>query len=155
MKKRSIKENIIAAVAKRMVVTIDEAPNIVEMEKPLSEAKVAFVTTSGPHLKWEEPFNIKGDHTFRMIPGDSEIQDIMITHDHYDHKPADQDLNCVFPLQMLHELVEQGRIGSVAPRHFGLMGYIPRTDLLMEKTAPEIARQLVEDEVDLVLLSPG
>lgn len=155
MKKRSLKENIIAAVAKRMVVTIDEAPRIVELAKPLSECKVAFITTSGPHLKWDEPFNVKGDHTCRMIPGDARTEDIMITHDHYDHKDADQDLNCVFPLEMLHKLVEQDRIGSVAPHHYGLMGYIPKVHLLRQETAPAIAKQLVEDQVDLALLSPG
>lgn len=155
MKKRSLKENIISKIAERMVVTIEEPPAFVEMEKDLSQAKVAFVTTSGVHLKKDQPFNVKGDHTFRMIPGNAESTEIMITHDHYDHKAADQDLNCVFPLKMLQEMEKEGRIGSVAPRHYGLMGYIPRTDLLQKEIAPEIAKQLKEDEVDLVLLSPG
>ncbi|NKZ29009.1 D-proline reductase (dithiol) PrdB [Facklamia miroungae] len=155
MKKRSIKENIIAAMAKRMVVTIEEPPQIVELTKPLSKCNVAFITTAGAHLKVDQPFNIKGDHTYRVIPGKSKKADIMITHDHYDHGPADQDLNCVFPLEMLQEMADQGRIGSVAPRHYGLMGYIPKVNLLMNETAPEIAGQLVADQVDLALLSPG
>lgn len=155
MKKRGLKENIISLMAERMVLTIDEEPAFVKMTKPLNKAKVAFITTSGPHLKTDKPFNTKGDYTYRMIPGDTPLEDIMITHDHYDHKPADQDLNCVFPLQMLHMMAEKGRIGSVAPRHYGLMGYIPDTDSLINKSAPEIASQLVEDGVDLALLSPG
>ncbi len=155
MKKRSLKENIISKIAERMVVTIEEPPAFVKMEKELSQAKVGFVTTSGVHLKTDLPFNVKGDHTFRMIPGKATFNEIMITHDHYDHKAADQDLNCVFPLEMLQEMEKEGRIGAVAPRHYGLMGYIPRTDLLQKETAPQIARQLKEDGVDLVLLSPG
>ena len=155
MKKRSFKEKIIAKGAERMVMTIDEAPANVTLEKPLEQCKVAFITTSGPHLKTDPPFNVKGDHTYRMIPGASQPSDIMITHDHYNHKPADQDLNCVFPLALLKDLAQEGVIGEVGPRHFGLMGYIPRTDLLMNETAPAIARQLKEDGVDLALLSPG
>lgn len=155
MKKRNLREKIIGKIAERMVVTIDEAPAHIEMEKNLSQAKVAFVTTSGVHLRSDKPFNVKGDHTFRMIPGAADVNEITITHDHYDHKDADEDLNCVFPLEMLQQMQKEGRIGSVAPRHYGLMGYIPRTDLLRNETAPEIARQLKEDGVDLVLLSPG
>lgn len=155
MKKRSLKENIISKIAERMVVTIEEPPANVTMTNELSEAKVAFVTTSGVHLKSDSPFNIKGDHTFRVIPGTATSKEITITHDHYNHKAADQDLNCVFPLEMLQIMEKEGRIGSVAPRHYGLMGYITRTDLLQAETAPEIARQLKEDKVDLVLMSPG
>lgn len=155
MKKRSFKEKIIAKGAERMVMNIEEAPANVTLDKPLEACRVAFITTSGPHLKSDPPFDVKGDHTYRMIPGTSQPEDIMITHDHYDHQPADQDLNCVFPLALLRELAQEGVIGEVAPRHFGLMGYIPRTDLLMNETAPEMARQLKEDGVDLVLLSPG
>ncbi|EPH12636.1 hypothetical protein HMPREF9260_00560 [Facklamia hominis ACS-120-V-Sch10] len=155
MKKRSFKEKIIAKGAERMVMTLEEPPNIVDLTKPIQDCKVAFVTTAGVHLKSDPPFNVKGDHTYRMIPGTATPDLLTITHDHYDHKAADQDLNVVFPLDLLRHYAQEGRIGSVAPRNFGLMGYIPRTDLLINEVAPEIARQLVEDQVDVCLMSPG
>ncbi|MGH7569463.1 MAG: glycine/sarcosine/betaine reductase selenoprotein B family protein [Gemmatimonadales bacterium] len=126
----------------------------------LPEASVALVTSAGVHLNGDSPFdmaNPEGDATFRVIPGDAALRDLTITHDYYDHRAADRDLNCVFPLERLHELARAGRIGRVAPRHIGTMGHILGAEerRLVAETAPAIARLLVQDEVDYVLATPG
>ena len=51
-------------------------------------------------------------------------------------------------------LAQEGVIGSVAPRHFSLMGSIAAPGRLIAETAPEVARMLLEDQVDAVLLTP-
>jgi D-proline reductase (dithiol) PrdB len=124
------------------------------------EASVALVTSAGVHLKHDRPFdmtNPEGDASFRVIPGDTAARDLTITHDYYDHRAADRDLNCVFPLERLHELAAAGRIGRVAPRHIGTMGHILGTEerRLVTETAPAIAQSLVDDGVDYVLAAPG
>ena len=129
-------------------------------KKELSECKVALVTTAGVHLKGQIAFNMddeEGDYTFREVPSAVKIDDIMITHKYYDHSDADRDINIVFPIERLRELSDTGEIKSVAPRHFGVMGYIVGSKLkqLIEKTAPDIARNLREDGVDIALLTPG
>lgn len=154
-KKRGIIEKAWGKIAERMVRTVDEAPAIAEVKKPLSESKVAFITTAGVHLKTEEPFNTDGDYSYRMIPGDAKEEELMITHTHYDHEDADQDLNVVFPLGLMREFADRGIIGSVAPRHYGLMGYMPQVNRLRTGSAPEMAEALAEDGVDICLLSPG
>jgi D-proline reductase (dithiol) PrdB len=127
---------------------------------PLSKASIALVTSAGVHLTGDRPFDMakaEGDASFRLIPGDTPLRDLRITHDYYDHGAADRDLNCVFPLERLRELAQAGRIGSVALRHIGTMGHILGAEerRLVSETAPAIARLLVEDGVDYVLGSPG
>ncbi|MBI2401489.1 MAG: hypothetical protein HYV20_01865 [Gemmatimonadetes bacterium] len=127
---------------------------------PLPEACVALVTSAGVHLKSDRPFDMtdpEGDASFRVIPGDAPPGSVMITHDYYDHRAADRDLNCVFPLERLRELAMAGKIGRVAPRHIGTMGHIlgAHEQRLLQDTAPAIARLLVDDGVDYVLAALG
>ncbi|MGH7614404.1 MAG: glycine/sarcosine/betaine reductase selenoprotein B family protein [Gemmatimonadales bacterium] len=127
---------------------------------PLPQATIAVITSAGVHLKGDRPFdmaNPDGDASFRVIPGDTALRDLTITHDYYDHRAADRDLNCVFPLERLRELARAGRIGGVAPRHVGTMGHILGAEerRLVTETAPAIAGLLVEDGADYVLATPG
>ncbi len=127
---------------------------------PLAEASIALVTSAGVHLKRDQPFemeNPEGDASFRVIPGDTALRDLTITHDYYDHRAADRDLNCVFPLERLRELAAAGKIGRVAPRHIGTMGHILGAEerRLVSAAAPAIAKLLVEDGIDYVVAAPG
>ncbi len=127
---------------------------------PLREASIVLVTSAGVHLKHDAPFDMEnpdGDASFRVIPGNASLRDLTITHDYYDHRAADRDLNCVFPLDRLRELARAGKIGRVAPRHVGTMGHIlgPEERRLVAETAPAIARLFVADGVDYVLATPG
>ncbi len=127
---------------------------------PLAEASIALVTSAGVHLKDDQPFDMEnpaGDASFRVIPGDTALCDLTITHDYYDHRAADRDVNCVFPLERLREFAAAERIGRVAPRHIGTMGHILGTEerRLVTETAPAVARLLVDDGVDYVVAAPG
>lgn len=130
----------------------DFAPKI---DKPLSECRVGIVATVGLHQKTDPPFIITGDPSYRVIPGDIDYSDLMITHVRYPNQAAHKDLDCVYPLETLRELAAEGIIGSVAPRNFSLMGHIPRVDVLIQNSAEEIAESLSNDDVDIAILSPG
>lgn len=151
----NLKQRIIGKIAEFMVKGTSEPPSIARAYKPPADSKVGFITTAGVHKKSDKPFNTKGDHTFRIIPGDISFSELTITHDHYDKEEALKDINCVFPLEILRGLKDEGYIGEVAPRNFGLMGYIPEVKYLIEETAPAIADMLEEDGVDIALFSPG
>lgn len=130
------------------------------VRKPVAESRIGLVTTAGVHLKSHEPFNMDdpdGDPSFRVIPADVQNRDLTITHKYYDHSAADRDLNVVLPLDRLRELVEQHRIGGIAPFAYGFMGHIdgPHVKTLIEKTAPEVARRLKADRADAVILTPA
>ena len=121
----------------------------------LRDAVFALVTTAGVHLREQEPFALEGDNTWRVIPGDVRSSDLMVTHAHYDHRHADEDINCVFPIDRLRELAADGVINGTSDKHLGFMGYSQRLRDLYERAAPEMARVVVRSQADAVLLTAG
>ena len=73
----------------------------------------------------------------------------------YPNQAAHKDLDCVFPLKTLRSMAEKGIIGEVSPVNISWMGHVPRVDVLIEVTAKQIAETFEENNVDVVLLSPG
>ncbi len=131
-----------------------------ELKKPLSQCKVSFVTTGGLHKKSDEPFNMQdpdGDPQYRAFPNDIKQQSLQITHDYFDHKDADKDINILLPFDSLHKLVKKGRIGSLAKSFYSFMGHIQghHLETLQQRTAVEIANKLKEEGVDVVVLAPA
>ena len=128
------------------------------LTKPLAACSVALITTAGAHLKTQPPHDLLshfGDTSFREIPGDTRAADLAVDHSHYDTTDANADPNIVLPIDRLHELATAGIIGSVAPLHFGFMGFIPDGRLLRDSTAPIVAERLVAQHTDAVLITPG
>ena len=128
--------------------------------KPISTSKIALVTTAGVHHRYQKPFDMhepSGDPSFRRIDTKTIEEDFRITHDYYDHRDADKDLNIVFPVTRLKEMATAGIIGSVAERHYSFMGHITGSHIeeLIEKSAPETAASFLHNHVDAVLLTPG
>jgi D-proline reductase (dithiol) PrdB len=128
--------------------------------KPLSDCRVALVTTSGVHHKNQQPFDMadsEGDPSFREIEGATIGDGYLITHDYYDHSDAEQDLNIIFPLDRLRELQDEGIIGDLASRHYSLMGHIDGRHIatLIGRSAREIIDKLRRQAVDVVLLTPA
>jgi D-proline reductase (dithiol) PrdB len=128
--------------------------------RPLRASRVALVTTGGVHLPDQPPFdmdNPDGDATFRPIPATIDLAHLVITHKYYDHRNAGRDPNIIFPLDHLHDLARRGIIGGVAARHFGFMGHIdgPVIEHLTTRSAPEVARSLLADGVNVVVLTPA
>ncbi len=108
--------------------------------RDLKDTVFALVTTAGVHLRDQEPFDPAGDNSWRLIPGGVETGQLMVTHEHYDHRDADADINVVFPIDRLRELAAEGIIGGVSDKHLGFMGYTQQFRDLYERAAPEIAR---------------
>lgn len=139
-------------------ITHDESP-FAPLNKPLSQCRVALVTTGGVHLRNQVPFDMidpEGDPSFREIPATSEQKDLTITHNYYDHSDADKDINIVLPIMRLREMADTGEIESVNTRHFSFMGHIigPHINTLVHETAPQVAAMLKDDQVDIVILTP-
>lgn len=125
---------------------------------PLSQARVAFVTTAGAHLVDQPAFDIRdpaGDPRYRVFPSTTPLSEIVLTHSGYDTRRASIDKNVVVPLDHLRAYVREGRIGSLSSMVVSFMGYIANPEPLVQETAPDVARQLLDDAVDLVLLAPA
>ena len=123
--------------------------------RELRETVFALVSTAGVHLRDQEPFNLEGDNSWRLIPGDVRASDLMVTHAHYDHRHADEDINCVFPIDRLRELAAEGIISDTGDKHLGFMGYSQQLRDLYERAAPEMAKLIERSRADAVLLTAG
>ena len=127
----------------------------VKPKKSLDRSRLALVTTGGVHLPDQPRFDIDdpaGDCSYREIP--TTANDLTWTHAY--HRPEESsDLDAVFPLQTLRILVREGLVGGLSARHFSFMGAIHDPTPLVVSTAPEVAGNLVEDQVDVVLLTPS
>ena len=130
-------------------------PPFVRPGKPLEESRLALVSTGGVHLPSQPRFDIDdplGDCSYREIPTDAPA----LTWTHAYYRPDENtDLDAVFPLRTMRGLVAEGVVGGLNGRHFSFMGAIHDPAPLVEETAPEVARKLAGDGVDVVLLTPS
>jgi D-proline reductase (dithiol) PrdB len=122
---------------------------------PLSQRRVAIITTAGLHLRHDRPFLNTLDDFYRVIPGDVRANDLVMSHISVgmDRTGYQRDWNVVFPLDRLREMAEEGIIGSVADFHYSYNSMRAKEDA----TAPikEVANLLKKDRVDAVLLFPS
>lgn len=130
------------------------------LQKPLSQSKIALLTTGGVHLKSDEPFDMedkRGDPSYRRLPATVDPAELMITHIYYDHSDADEDINLVFPIDILRHYQQQGVLGSSATNFYSFMGHIeePHLETLINRTSKEVAGLLKQEGVDVALLVPA
>jgi D-proline reductase (dithiol) PrdB len=133
------------------------------LAKPLAECTVALLSSAGIALKDDQPFDQEGerknpwwgDPSYRILPKDASCEDVRLYHMHIDPSYAEQDLNCLFPLQHLQEMEKRGRIGRSASRHYSIMGYLLNPEEMLCQTVPAIIRNLNEDFADVVVLVPA
>jgi len=125
------------------------------LTQPLAASRVGVVTTSSlytadrpehwPRTKAKQPFAVELEHLPSRMYTDDLSWDKEATHTN--------DRESFLPIDNLRRWVAEGRIGSVAPRVYG----VP-TDYSQRRTheldAPKIVEWAKEDEVDVALLVP-
>ena len=135
------------------VLMYDDAP-WVKPEKPLSEMRLAIVTTAGVHLRGDTPFK-GGDQSYRVMPSGAPAKDILLSHSSigFDRSGIIRDLNLVLPIDRLREMAERDEIDGIGPNHYSFMGAQTKYERLIEETGPEVGRRLKEEGVDAVLMT--
>ena len=136
-------------------VPITPPPVWTPMTKPLSQCTVAFCTAGGVHLKSQERFILSGDYSFREIPSNTPSSELMVSHGGFDNSDVNKDINAMFPIDRLHELVAEGFIGKVAPTLIGFMGGGGNVDKFKEESGPAIAKILKNEGVDIAIFTGG
>ena len=133
------------------------------LAKPLSEARIALVTTAGINVRGvEPPFDYEreqshpdwGDPTYRMLPRDLRQEQVQTGHLHINNADIDRDVNVALPISRMRELEAAGVIGALAETNYSFMGYQPDTTQWRERYAPEVAARMKAEQVDAVLLTP-
>ena len=133
----------------------DDSP-FAPLRTPLSEAKLALVTTAGLHLRDDVPF-ASGEGTYRVIPSGAEARDIIQSHTSigFDRTAIYRDLNVSFPVDRLRELVDRGVVGRLSDCFYSFMGAQRSPTVIEGETGPEVGRLLLDEGVEAVLLTPS
>ena len=130
------------------------------MRRPLAESRVALVTSAGLHLRDDKPFITDlqggGDSSYRVIPRGTVAADIIQSHVSigFDHTSIYRDINVTFPIDRLEELREQGVVGSLADNYYSFMGALRDPSKVYSETGPEVARKMLDEGVEVALLTP-
>lgn len=131
------------------------------LKKPLAESCLAMVSTAGFYLEDDEPFDIdsaRGDASFRIIPSNFAKEKLKIAHTHYPHARVKEDVNVLFPIDRILELVEANVIGKLATNFysFGFGGDLVKAFIgEPDGSAHQLVQKLKADEVDCVLMIPA
>jgi D-proline reductase (dithiol) PrdB len=137
----------------RMLVEPSKA-NWSPLTKPVSQSRVALLSSAALRLANQQPFVPREDLSYRRVPSDPNAGEIIIDHHSGIGTVPKQDPEIVFPRSALAALVEKGMVGAVSPFHFSFMGGVRRHEEIERVLAPALAEELAAMEVDLALLVP-
>lgn len=129
------------------------------LSKPLSECRVALITSSGLIRKGTAPFDLAnpaGDPTYRIIPSTTSTVDLTLSiiSANWDRSAFAADVNAIFPMDRLREMAGEGVIGSLADNYYAFMGSIFNIEPVANESAPEVGALLKSSGVDVALLVP-
>jgi D-proline reductase (dithiol) PrdB len=122
---------------------------------PLSEARVAVVTTAGLRTDGVTMWSNQ-DQSFTVISHGEKRVTMSHRSQNFDRSGFNADMNVVVPMDRLDEMAADGTIGSVASRHISFMGAQGDATLAAMRmdSGPAAAQILKDDGVDVVLLTP-
>ena len=126
----------------------DDFVPLARLGKPLSAARLSFVSTAGVQPRGTLPFDTAhpvGDYTFRRVPSDSRPEDLEIHQLKYPTVGALRDLNVIFPVERLREFARAGVVGRLTTNFFSFIGYNMDAGRLEAMLAEDIAGAVVAD----------
>jgi len=132
----------------------EQPPPWVAVTKPLSECRLALIASGGIYVEGQVAFHFKDDFSYRIIDTRLPSDKLRATHFAYDLTDARNDINVVFPIDTLRDLVAEHTLGSLSPRAYTFMGGIYSARKVREILAPALTARLLADAVDLAILVP-
>lgn len=131
-----------------------DPPKLTPLRKPVAESAVGLFASCGAQLPEDPPLGETEDISFRLIPRDTAVSKLVISHQTKVRKWAVEDPNVAFPLDRMKELEAEGMIGRLAHTAVSIVGSIQRYTELVEQTVPAIQKIYESQGVDLVFLFP-
>ena len=132
------------------------------LSRPLSEARIALVSTAALSMRTDRPFDTDGeranpwwgDPSYRLIPSTATERDVVASHLHIETAYLEQDLDVALPLRRLAELEAERVVGSAAPSHYSVQGYLLDPNEFLATSISAIAERMKGDEVDAAVFLP-
>jgi len=138
--------------------TVNESAPLTALDKALQSCCVTMLTSGGVSHCSMPGFDAdaRNDHRLDAVGREADSKDFEINDSYYNHDDANQDINCVFPIDRLRELQTDDLIGEVAPRFWsGFMGRIYDRTRLVNESIPAFIRELRQDEIDILVTAPA
>ena len=133
----------------------EDTPPFETVSKPLAASRIGLIASGGVYRKGQIAFHYRDDSSFRIIPADTRIRELRVTHFAYDLTGARADPNVVFPLKTLRAEARDGGIAEVGPNAYTFMGGIYSACKVRDVLAPALAGRMEDDAVDAVVLVPA
>jgi D-proline reductase (dithiol) PrdB len=148
----------------------DDVP-LTKLSKPLSECRVALITSSGHFLEGDDPqpfgepsMNqhqaeariqefLREAPSLSSIPFDTPPDRIRVRHGGYPVQAAAADHQVALPIGHLKTLCDEGFIGELVPEAYSFVGATSQLPLQRD-IAPQWAERLKEAGTDAALLVP-
>ena len=140
------------------MITKDDFVPLAELKKPLSEARLTFISSAGVQPADTMPFDVVhpvGDFSFRRVPSNSAVDELAIHQIKYPTNGAAKDLNVIFPIERLRELAAEKFIGALTPNFFSFIGYNMDPERLERTLAEDIAAAVADAGADIALAAPA
>jgi D-proline reductase (dithiol) PrdB len=131
----------------------DEAPPWTPLAKPLAEARIGLLSTSGAYALGQVAYHYKDDSSIREIPSDAPDAQMRFSHLTENYlEDARRDSQCMVPTAALRRLAADGVIGGLAGRIFSCMGAVYSQRRVREEVAPALLSAFRAQKVDAALL---
>lgn len=135
----------------------DRAPGTPGID--LSQSRLVLISSAGGYLSdRQRPFDAEsdlGDYSIRTFSSGTQPRQIAFAHTHYDHAAVNEDQQVLVPLAHLHQMVNEGLIGEIAPSVISFMGYQPIATKVVDETVPSVLEVARAEQVDAALLVPS
>ena len=130
-------------------------PAFTPLLKPLSESKLAMISTAGTYVQGQVAYHYKDDTSIRAIPNNTPTDKIRFSHFMENYLiEARQDPLIVFPLDALRRLKNEGVVGQLSDNYLSCMGGIYSKNRVMTELIPNIEKALEQEQPDVLLLVP-
>ncbi len=134
-------------------VEADSGPPWQPMSKPLAQARLGLLSTSGAYALGQVAYHYKDDCSIRALPSSVDTRDLRFSHITENYLvDAKRDPNCILPLAQLRSLCRAGVIGELAEQVFSCMGGVYSQRRVREEMAPALLDAFRAQKVDCALL---
>jgi D-proline reductase (dithiol) PrdB len=135
-------------------VPVFDPPQLTPLSVDLADATVGLLVTCGAYYPDQQRLREHGDLSYRLLPRDRDLDEVLIAHMTPIRAFALADPNVAYPRDTMLDLEREGVFRRYADNAISMVGSISQYDELATETAPKIVDELAAMGVDLLLVVP-
>jgi D-proline reductase (dithiol) PrdB len=138
----------------KMDIPVFEPPELMPLTAVLEELTVGLLVTCGAYYPDQPRMRETNDLSYRLLPRDRGLEDILLAHKTPIRAFAEADANVAYPLERMLDLEREGSIGRYADVAVSMVGSIRLYEELATETAPKIVEEMRAVGTELLLVLP-